>query len=57
MELNSEPIVTTNRKIASLRYAIINCGGQSLISRTEVLGMMHSERGVSAFPDSSDPPI
>ena len=57
MELNSEPIVTTNRKIASLRYAIINCGGQSLISRTEVLGIMHSERGVSAFPDSSDPPI
>lgn len=35
--LNFAPIVTTNRKICSLKYAIINYGGPRLISRIKFL--------------------
>ena len=55
MVLTSGLIVSTNREILSLRYAIINYGGQTLISLIKMNGTVHSQRGVAAFQDSSYP--
>ena len=55
MVLSSGPIIMTNPEIVSLKYATINYGGQRLISRAEVLGAAHSERGVLALQDCTYP--
>ena len=55
MVLNSGPIVTTNQEIVSLKYTTINYGGQPLIFRIKVLGILLFERGVPAFQDTSYP--
>ena len=55
MVLSSGPITMTNPEIVSLKYTTINYGGQLLISRAELLGAAHSERGVLALQDCSYP--
>ena len=55
MVLSFGPIIMKNPEIVSLKYATINYGGQLLISRAEVLGAAHSERGVLALQDCSYP--
>ena len=53
MALSSGPIVTKKQEILSLRYATTNYGGQTRISRIEMIGTDYSQRGVAAFQDSS----